>query len=452
MPLHVVKRGLDIPILGRATGEPVQIEAPARVAYTPTEFRGLVPRLAVKEGDEVKAGGALFTSKRTPAIRLLSPVAGRVAEIRRGHRRVIEAVVVERTGDAQESLRTHDLAALERIPREQAIADLQAGGLWPTLRTRPLDVVADPAVPPQAILVGGMETGPLQPGPEVLLDKDAGDQLQAGIHVLRALTDGKVYLTLAEGSSHPALANVQGVDVHTFLGPHPAGDPGVQVNLVEPPRGTSKVWYIRAWEVALIGRLFLEGRFPAERTYAVVGTGAVHQRFVRTVLGAPLRHVVGDVAPGPMRWIRGSVLTGDRADPDTGFASFYRNAVHILPDMTDRELLGWATPQLARWSFHRAYLSGFFRAKRQVDMRPGINGGHRALVVAHVYERVVPTPDINVPFLFKSIIAGDLEESMQLGLLDLTDEEAALCTYVCPSKMEFDVLLRQGLQQYVKEM
>ena len=67
------------------------------------------------------------------------------------------------------------------------------------------------------------------------------------------------------------------------------------------------------------------------------------------------------------------------------------------------------------------------------------------------YADVVATPDIVPDFLFKSIIAGDLEESIQLGLLDITMEEAALCTFICPSKVEFDVILRDGLALYEKE-
>ena len=36
-------------------------------------------------------------------------------------------------------------------------------------------------------------------------------------------------------------------------------------------------------------------------------------------------------------------------------------------------------------------------------------------------------------------------------LLDLTEEEAALCSFICPSKIDFDLLLREGLDLYVQE-
>jgi Na+-transporting NADH:ubiquinone oxidoreductase subunit A len=84
-------------------------------------------------------------------------------------------------------------------------------------------------------------------------------------------------------------------------------------------------------------------------------------------------------------------------------------------------------------------------------MRPGVYGGFRGLVPVGAYSRVVATPDVYPEFLMRSLVAGDLAESINLGLLDLSDEEAALCTYICPSKVEMDVLLKQGLELYIQE-
>ena len=71
--------------------------------------------------------------------------------------------------------------------------------------------------------------------------------------------------------------------------------------------------------------------------------------------------------------------------------------------------------------------------------------------IGGVYERVVSTPDLLPEFLVKALYAGDMEESLALGMLDMTEEEAALCTFVCPSKIEFDVLLKRGLEQYQRQ-
>ena len=448
---HVITKGLDIPIKGAASGSVVQLDPPETVAYTPTEFRGITAKPAVREGDVVKRGTPLFFHKMRPEMVFRSPAAGTVKEVRRGRRRVVTDVIVERSGDDAETWEPRSLMQIRSFSREEALAAALGSGMWAALQTRPLDKVADPDVAPQAILISATETGPCQPGPDVLLSEDDRDAMQAAVEVLRHLCDS-VHVAVPRGAKHASLVAIDDVEWHTFDGPHPAGDPGVQVNLVAPPRGNGVVWTIRAWDAAELGRAVLTGEFSAARTYAAVGVGVKEPRYVRTLLGAPLTHITGAVIDGDNRWIRGSVLTGEAVDGDR-WASMLRRAVHVLPEHVPQDILGWALPMFGTWSFHRAFLAGLLGNKPQsgVDMRPGLWGGHRAIVPVGAYERVMVTPDILPEFLFKSIVAGDLEESIQLGMLDMTAEEAALCTYVCPSKTEFDVLLREGLDLYERE-
>ena len=449
MSNHVVKRGLDLPIAGAASGSPIEVPPPATVAYAPVEFRGMIPKPAVKEGATVQQGDVLFFHKRNPDIVVRSPIAGTVKEIRRGHRRVITDFVVERSEGGVASFKSWTLAELASAGADDARKAVLDSGFWPSLRTRPLNNLADPSETPQAILIGGMETGPLQPGPEQMIEPGHKDALQAAVHALGKLTDGLVHLATSTGSSHPAFQGLQGVSVHTFSGPHPAGDPTVQINLVDPPRGGRQVWYLRAHEAVAIGRFLLEGKFPAERVYAAVGTGVKSPRFVKTVIGAPLASIVGEAEEG-QRWISGSVLSGTTVDP-AGWASFYASAVHLIPNSAEREFFGWITPQFGKFSFHRAFLAGFGVGTKTFKMNPGLQGGHRAIIPFGRYEDVVATPDVQPQFLFRSISAGDMEDAIKLGMLDISEEEAALMTYICPSKIEYDVLLREGLESFEKE-
>jgi Na+-transporting NADH:ubiquinone oxidoreductase subunit A len=446
MPDHVVKRGLDIPIEGPASGTPEALAAPETVAYCPVEFKGIVPRLSVREGDHVQRGQPLFHAKAAPTVQFLSPVTGTVKEVRRGHRRVITALVVEVDGSSTEE---HTFAPLDvaSASGDDIRAALQERGQWGAFRTRPLDNIPAADAAPQAILVAATETGPLMPGPDVLLSADDREALQIGLDALRKLCP-TVHLT--SSGSHPALQGLSGIATHTVTGPHPSGDPAVQVNLICPPSGGGQVWTCRAWDVVEMGRVLQTGRFPNERVYAAVGAGVAKPRFVKTLMGAPLAHVVGEVKPGEQRWIRGSVLTGDAVASDQ-FVSHFARGVHILPDEVESYLLGWALPMFGTWSFFKAFLKGHTGANDRVDIRPGKFGGDRAMVPIGVYKKVMVTPDVLPEFLFKSIVANDLEEAIDLGLLDMTMEEAALCTFICPSKMEFDELLKQGLELYERE-
>ncbi|MBQ7458814.1 MAG: NADH:ubiquinone reductase (Na(+)-transporting) subunit A, partial [Bacteroidales bacterium] len=57
MSEHIrLKKGLDIPLAGAAPAKIAETVAPDLVAIKPTDFKALVPKLAVKEGDAVKAG------------------------------------------------------------------------------------------------------------------------------------------------------------------------------------------------------------------------------------------------------------------------------------------------------------------------------------------------------------------------------------------------------------
>lgn len=451
MTEHKLKRGLDLPLIGGAAGKPVELPPPSTVAYSPEEFAGIFPKLVVKAGDRVERGSVLFFNKYAPEMKFLSPVAGTVKEIRRGERRVVTDLVIEREGDAAVAMKRWSMADLQRITSDEARKAVGEGGLWAAIRTRPLDLIADFAGKPQAILVYATETGPLMPKVDVLLGEDDGEALQAGLYALKAMTEGKLFLTVPTGCTHKALTGLQGIEVHAFGGKHPSGDPAVQINHLSPPTGPGRVWYVAAWDVALMGKMLLNGCFPAERVYAAVGSMVEAPRYVRTLLGAPVAHILGAMKQGDKRILRGSVLTGT-VTTDQRFASFYKRAISVIPDTAERELFGWTTPQFNKFSVARNSFVGLVGVGRTLfDMTTQIFGGHRAMIPLDLYADVVQTPDIQPEFLFRSILTGDNEDAISLGLLDISMEEAALMTFVCPTKNEYGVALSKALAQYIKE-
>ena len=71
----VLKKGLDIPIKGKAAPVVLKRVVPDVVAIKPTDFKGLVPRLLVREGDKVLAGSPVMADKLHPEILITSPVS-----------------------------------------------------------------------------------------------------------------------------------------------------------------------------------------------------------------------------------------------------------------------------------------------------------------------------------------------------------------------------------------
>ena len=70
-----LRKGLDIPIEGMSNAKIAKSIVSDTVALKPTDFKGLIPRLVVKEGDTVLAGDTLFIDKKRPEIRFSSPVS-----------------------------------------------------------------------------------------------------------------------------------------------------------------------------------------------------------------------------------------------------------------------------------------------------------------------------------------------------------------------------------------
>ena len=89
-----ISKGVDIKLVGIAQ-QKLGIIKSATVALKPTDFHGVIPKLEVKEGDEVKAGTPLFHDKANNNIKFVSPVSGEVAEVVRGaKRRILEVRVL----------------------------------------------------------------------------------------------------------------------------------------------------------------------------------------------------------------------------------------------------------------------------------------------------------------------------------------------------------------------
>ena len=84
-------------------------------------------------------------------------------------------------------------------------------------------------------------------------------------------------------------------------------------------------------------------------------------------------------------------------------------------------------------------------------MDTNLNGGERAFVVNGNYEKVLPM-DIYPVYLLKAILAGDIDKMEQLGIYEVIEEDFALCEYICPSKIEIQSIISDGIDLMLKEM
>lgn len=83
-------------------------------------------------------------------------------------------------------------------------------------------------------------------------------------------------------------------------------------------------------------------------------------------------------------------------------------------------------------------------------MTTSTNGSPRAMVPIGSYEKVMPL-DILATQLLRAIIVEDILTAEDLGVLELDEEDLALCTFVSPGKYEFGDILRDNLTRIEQE-
>jgi len=443
-----LKKGLDIPLAGEPLQEVTGEKIPRTVALVGPDFTGLKPRLEVNPGDRVKLGQPLFSHKKTAGVKYTSPGAGKVVAVNRGEKRVFLSVAVELDGDEEETFPSFSGKELLTLDRARAVEILLASGQWTALRRRPLGGVADPEGRPTSIFVTAMDSNPHAPETEKAIER-AEDWFCEGLKVIAALTEGKVYLCTGQQARLP-VPPVGKIERVVFDGPHPAGNAGTHIHFLDPVGRGREVWHIGVQNVAAVGALFTTGRLKVDRVVSLSGSAVINPRLVRTRIGASLEDLLdGELKEGPNRIISGSVISGRRATGPTAYLGRYSNQVSVLPQSGKRRILGWLNPGLNLYSVQRIFLSGFLPRKR-FDFTTELHGGARAIVPVGSYEKVMPL-DVLPTFLLKALAVNDVEEAEKLGCLELVEEDLALCTFACPSKIDHGANLRRTLDTIEKE-
>jgi len=421
---------------------------PGRVAVQPLDFKGVRPRLLVKVNDKVLAGTPLFEDKDQPRIKFSAPVSGRISFIARGEKRVLTHIVID--PDQKNSSRSFPSFSTDQIAslsREQVVDQLLDSGVWPVIRQRPFNIVADPNKPPKSIFVRAINTNPLAGDPDFIL-KGREKEFAVGLDLLRWPNVGRATTWAGDGVKSVALKNAENVEKHYFAGPHPAGNVGTHIHCLDPLQKGEVVWHVEAHDVLRVAALFLNGMFSAEKIIAMNGEAAEKRIYKRTVMGASVSDVVGRVRLPGVRCCAGGVLSGRACDVD-GYMGFYETQLTLIPEGAKRELLGWIRPGWNKYSFSKTFATSPAMLK-EASLDADLHGALRAIVLNDLYDRYQAL-DVMTYFLIKAIAANDLEEAERLGILECDEEDFALCTFACPSKVNVGEIIRQGLEMIRKE-
>lgn len=443
-----IRKGLDLPISGEPEQTVDEGKRTTRLALLGDDYIGMKPALNVSLGDHVKLGQLLFTDRKSPLIKYTSPGSGKVVGINRGEKRRFLSIVIALEGDDELTFDTFPDAKLGTLSRDQVVEQLVNSGLWTSLRSRPFSKVPDPETIPHSIFITAIDTNPIVPSIEKIINNKERD-LGNGINVISRLTEGKVYLCKSPNSSIQ-LPELKRLSIDEFSGPHPAGNVGTHIHFLDPVSRKKTVWHIGIQDIIAIGKLFTTGRISVERIISLAGPLVKKPRLIKTRLGASLEDLTkNELSDEEERIISGSVLSGRASAEHVSFLGRYHQQVSVISEGRKREFMGWLNPGLNLFSVKNVVLSKLFPGKK-FDFSTSLNGGLRAIVPIGSYEKVMPL-DILPTFLLRALMVDDIEEAEKLGCLELDEEDLALCTFVCPSKIDYGPVLRRNLTLIEKE-
>jgi len=439
------KRGMRLNVVGNPSDEKATADPPKHVAMLPEHIPFVKPRLKVAVKDRVSVGSPLIEDKRNPEIRFLSPGGGRVADIRFGPRRVIQAILIELDETENKiEFERYDEEDIDKMNRRQLVQALITGGLWPLIRELPFrDYARADAVPP-ALFVSLDSLDPFHPSPTAYLS-GVEELFHFGLDVLKKIAEDRVYVCKQAHGDPPV--QLAGLINLTYTGNYPAHDPGVLLYRMKSSPEENRCWFINGQDVVLIARLLRNGAYPTERIVSMGGPGARRPGHVLTRLGAPLSLIAaGRAENGAWRHIQGGIMTGFGASPESHLA-FSQTALNLVAEGNRRgELLGLFNPGYRKPTFSRAFLSALNRDELEVDCN--MHGGERACIACGYCAMVCPV-DILPQFTYKAILAGEVEESLDHGLLDCA--ECGLCSFVCPSKIDLFESFKAAKGEFYRE-
>jgi Na+-transporting NADH:ubiquinone oxidoreductase subunit A len=444
-----IKKGFDIKVLGNPSTDIEEYPNPDHFFAYPSEFEGLKPRLKVEAGDTVKRGDILYINKKNEKMVFRSPCCGTITAINLGARRAPVEIVFHPAAE-EESVRFEAYAkdSITSLSREQLVDHLLDSGLWPLIKQRPFNRIADPDTAPKAVFINAARSAPHQADFSAILKGDES-AFQAGINALSRLTNGKVHLCKSSGDDIPEFTHAES---HTFSGPHPSGNTSVHINRISPVRPQDTVYTIAAQDVILIGKLLLTGEYPRTKVIALAGPSVKkeYRKHYRVALGASLAPLFEKaLQDGEQRVIAGNVLWGDKVKADSA-VRFYGSEFFVLEEDRSRHLLGWTMPGLFQYSSHRVNLSSLIGFTHEWKLGTNLHGSHRAMVVTGWMDRHQPL-NIMTDYLIRAALAHDTDEMIQLGILETDPEDFALAAFVDPHKTDVCGIIKKGLLEIEEE-
>ncbi len=435
-----IKKGLDIPISGKPSNELTDNPTSNNVGVIASDFVGMKPTMLVKVGDQVSLGQKLIEDKKNSGVFITSPATGIVRNINRGEKRAFISMEIEKNSFSE------PIIFNSFIENNDYKSLLLESGYWNLFKTRPFNRTPMVNEEPGSIFINLCDSNPLSINPKNIIDLEL-ESFNKGMEFINNYFSCPIHCCYSDNNIPKDIDNI---NYHQFTGPHPSGLTGTHINYIQPVSLKNKAWTIGYQEVISLGYLLNNGTLKTHKYISLGGPSVSKPSLLNVQVGGNIDEITAGKVNEDARIISGSVLNGHESEGVMNYLGLFHNQISAIPDEYNDIFLNWLMPGTKLHSKLNVFLSSFIKPE-SFTFNTATNGANRAIVPVNSYDEIMPM-DILVPQFLKALVIADIETSVDLGMLDLIDEDLALCSYVCPSKYDYGSIIMSNLDKIYSEL
>lgn len=426
--------------------------------YVPLHSRRFTfSEICVKDGQTVGRGDILAKDPLQYAVPLLAPLDGTVhVKTVEGH---IELDKVTPHGEEAHAAETHP----PHILQEMGAAGIKRYklltlGAWEYFSDAYTGLLPDPLGTPQAIIVSMMNLEPYVTRGDALLH-DRLLSFTRGLEQLQSLLEYQpIYLVMPDIRSDFAsqvrehLRGYVWVKLVEIPSKYPYDHFTILARSLGLKQKAGPIWCVRVEGVLAIDTALTAMKPCVEKIISIAGPVVRTPTHIKVMTGYPIRKILETfVSDSAIRIINGGMLTGvPLSDTSVGLEAECMGLT-ILPELKQREFLGFVRPGWDRHSYSSCFLSSV-RAEFVERLTTAVRGEGRPCISCGYCEEVCPAGIM--PYQLHKYLYSDLiEEADQAGIHHCV--ECGLCSFVCPSKIELREQFREAkrvIEQEKKEV
>ncbi len=435
--------GYNLYLKGKPDGAVKAMPEPTVLHLPLKSQRFTFTELQVKDGQKVHAGDTLAKDPDNHAVPLLAPRAGTVRlKMDENH------IVLEDVAHLEEHV---DIAQKEMLHVQRQMGasgtnrvKLLSLGAWQFFYDAFTGALPDPFSTPQAVIVSTLSLEPYVTRGDVQLHKRLLNFTRGLEHLQSLLEYQPIYLVMPDIKSEFATLvrnQIRGYAWAKMLEiplRYPYDNFAIIARRLDLKSNGGPVWAVRTEGVLAVDRALTLTKPCTVRIVSIGGIGINSPTHLKVMPGYPLQIIKDKYIFEPVaRIINGGILTGETLSEGALGVDTECKGITILPELQEREFLGFIRPGWNRRCYSPSYLSAL-RLPFSERLTTGLRGEGRPCVACNYCEEVCPAGIM--PYLIHKYLYGDLIEEVEKARVDLC-VECGLCSYVCPSKIDLQTQL-----------